>query len=96
MIPKKLYDNYLRSMVRQDNSFVFNYLAKKNILRWTLKKNIVYKNISYPNFAAFLNDFCLSNNSTKCRNILEILLDESGLSKNQHKKNHNVSIRWKT
>lgn len=96
IIPDKLYDNYIRSMARQDNSFTFSYIAEENIVRWTCNKNIIYKNVSYPNFASLLNDFCVSNNSTNCRNVLETLLDESGLSKNQHKKNRYVSIRWRT
>ncbi len=96
MIPEKLYDNYIRCIVREDNEFAFNYIAQENIVRWTYDKNIIYKNVSYPNFASLLNDFCVVNNSTKCRNLLEILLNESGLSKNQHKKNRYVSIRWRT
>jgi hypothetical protein len=96
MIPEKLYDNYIRSMVRQDNSFAFSYIAQENIIRWTCNNNIIYKNVSYPNFASLLNDFCVENNSTNCRNVLEMLLNESGLSKNQHKKNRYVSIRWRT
>lgn len=96
MIPEKLYDNYIRGIIREDNSFVFSYIARENITRWTCSKNIIYKNVSYPNFATLLNDFCVANNSTNCRNILETLLDESGLSKNQHKKNRYVSIRWRT
>lgn len=96
MIPDKLYDNYIRAMVRQDNANVFKYIAEENIVRWTCNKNIIYKNVSYSNFACLLNDFCVLNNSTNCRNILETLFDESGLSKNQHKKNRYVSIRWRT
>ena len=96
MISDKFYDNYIRSMVRQENDFVFSHIAEENIVRWTYDKNIVYKNVSYPNFASLLNDFCVANNSTNCRNILETLLNESGLSKNQHKKNRYVSIRWRT
>ena len=96
LIHDKLYDNYIRSMVRQDNYFVFKHIAEENIVRWSCNNNIIYKNVSYPNFASLLNDFCVLNNSTNCRNILETLLDESGLSKNQHKKNRYVSIRWRT
>jgi hypothetical protein len=80
-------------MVRLDNSFVFKVIAKENIMRWTCDKNILYKNVSYPNFLSFLNDYTIKNNSTRCRNLLQSIFDETGLSKNQHKKNRYVSIR---
>jgi len=96
MIAPKLYDNYIRDMVRLDNSFVFKFIAKENIMRWVCEKNIIYKNVSYPNFLSFLNDFTIRNNSTKCRNLLQSIFDEMGLSKNQHKKNRYVNIRWRT
>lgn len=96
MIAPKLYDNYIRDMVRLDNSFVFKFIAKENIMRWICNKNIVYKNVSYPDFLSFLNDFTINNNSTNCRNLLKTIFDEMGLSKNQHKKNRYVNIRWRT
>lgn len=92
MIPPKLYDNYIRDMVRKENAFILSFIAKENIQRWMIKKKVVYKNISYANYAAFLSDYCVQHNSTNCRNVLS---KETGLSKNQHKNNRKLNIRWK-
>jgi len=97
MIDPKLYDNYIRDVVRLDNSFVFYYITKENIQRWVLcNKNINYKNAYYPNFVSFIIDYCIQNNATKCRNIVNNFLNSSGLGKNQHKKIRYLNIRWRT
>jgi len=97
MINRNLYDNYIRDMIRLDNSFVFYFIVKENMKRWTICiKNLVYKNVYYPNFASFVIDYCIQNNATKCRNIVTEFLNTSGLSKNQHKKNRYLNIRWRT
>jgi hypothetical protein len=96
MIVPNLYDNYIRDMVRLDNLFVFKFIARENIMRWMWNKNIIYKNISYSNFLSFLNDFTIKNNSTNCRNLLKSIFNETCLSKNRHKKNRYLNIRWRT
>jgi len=95
IIPKNLYDNYLRHMVRNDAHFVFSLLAKENIKCWVYDKIIIYKNICYPNFYCFIKNYCIINKANNCRNALEKNFNESGLSKNQHKKNRILNIKWR-
>lgn len=96
LVSKNLYESYIRCMVRKDFAFAFKFIVKENIMRWNCCKNIIYKNISYPNFYCFIKEYCIINESTNCRNVLEQIFNESGLSKNRHKKNNILNIRWRT
>jgi hypothetical protein len=96
------YNNYVLDMVRNDNYFVFEFIIQENLNKWTqvYKKNsknnkVFYKNIFYPNYYYFLLEFCLENNSTNCKNLLKSYFNKTGLSKNQHKRNSILNIRWK-
>jgi hypothetical protein len=89
-------ENYIRTMIRQDNDFVFNQLLKENYRRWIIMKNYYYKDCIYTNYLIFLESYAIENQSTKCRKLIGELLKELGLSKNQHKKKTIKYIRWKT
>ena len=95
MIPKNLYDNYIRDIIRTDSHFVFYLIVKENIMFWVCNKITTYKNVSYPNFYCFINNYCIINQANNCRNALEKVFKESGLSKNQHKKNRILNIKWR-
>jgi hypothetical protein len=94
-VPKELYENYLRDMVRCDNDFVFNLLVKENYKKWLQIKKYRYKNTIYGNYICFMDSFCIENQSTNCRNSLKDFLNKTGLSKNQHKKNTITNIIWR-
>jgi hypothetical protein len=95
-IPNREIENYIRAMLRQDNDFVFKQLLKENQERWLNMKRYYYKNCIHLNYIIFLESYAIDNESTKCRNLIGELLEELGLSKNQHKKNTIKYIRWKT
>jgi hypothetical protein len=95
LIMKSEYENYIRDTIRRDNYFVFKYLFKENFQKWLYMKKYMYKNIIYSNYVMFLSGFCIDNQSDNCRKIILDKLDETGLSKNQHKKNTITNIRWK-
>jgi len=95
-INKREIENYIRTMVRQDNYFVFERILIENCSKWLNMSQFYYKNCIYPNYLYFLEDYCIDNESTRCRKLLNNLLEELGLSKNQHKKNVIKYIRWKT
>lgn len=96
LIDKRKIEQYIRSMVRQDNDFVFKYLLVENYKRWVNMKKYYYKEFIYCNYLNFLESFAIDNKSDKCRNLLIKLFEEEGLYKNQHKKNTIRYIRWKT
>jgi len=88
------YENYIRDTIRRDNDFVFKLITAENYKRWLDIKQYVYKNILYKNYIYFVNDFCIENDSNKCRLMLSEFLAEHGLCQNQHKKNVAKHIRW--
>lgn len=94
-INKRQYENYIRSMVRQDNSFVFSFLMHENIIIWTRIHNYLYKDHTYPNYILFLHEYCIENESTRCRELLDKYIEILGLNKNQHKKSTHNNSRWR-
>ena len=89
MIPRSLHDNYVRDMIRKDCALCLSRIVRENEVAWS--RSLVYKRVSYPDYAAFLIDYCNQHESTNCKNVL---LD-SGMSKNRYKKNRYLNIRWK-
>ena len=94
-INKNLIEDYIRTMIRQDNHFVIRQLLVENFIRWISMKNYYYKNCIYANYILFLKSYAMDNESYKCTKIIMKLCEEQGLSKNQHKKNVIKYIRWK-
>ena len=93
-IDRKQLENYIRTTVRQDNDFVFNQILLENHQKWFNIKKYLYQDSIYANYIYFLKTYCVENHSTKCAQIINILLFKLGLSKNQHKKNIIRNIRW--
>tara|TARA_B100000073_G_C23670681_1_gene548491 strand:+ start:621 stop:995 length:375 start_codon:yes stop_codon:yes gene_type:complete len=93
-IDSKHYDNYLRDIIRNDNSFVLNQLLEENYEKWLSKKKRIHKNIIYNNYTDYLIGLCLDYESTKCRELINDFYNNKGLSKNLHKKNRNNNKRW--
>lgn len=95
-INKRQYENYIRCMVRQDNSFVFAFLINENITIWMNKIfNFLYKDTTYDNYLWFLHEYCIENESTRCKNIIDKYIELLGLDKNRHKKSTLFNSRWR-
>jgi hypothetical protein len=94
-INRKELENYIRITVRQDHDFVFNQILQENYNKWFNIKKYLYRDCIYANYIYFLKTYCVENQATKCKEIINILIEELGLSKNQHKKNIIRNIRWK-
>lgn len=89
-------ENFIRFIIRSNNSFVFQQLLTENFQKWIFDiKNYKYKNFVYKSYIYFLKDFCLFNESFQCLNTLTHFLDKHNLCQNQHKKNTVRNIRWK-
>ena len=96
LIPKNNFELYIRNIVYRDFDFVFNQIIQENYLKWFEIKQYLYKNIIYKNYIYFIKDYCVENDSEKCRIMINNFLEKLGLCKNQHKKNIHKHIRWKT
>ena len=94
-INKREIENYFRSTIRRDHSFVFQQILNENYQKWFKMSNYLYRDIIYSNYIYFLMSYCIENESTNCRMIIDNLFEELGLSKNQHKKKTTKHIRWK-
>jgi len=82
-----LYDNYVRDMIRLDFSFIFHSICTENLKSWFKPKKCTYKNKTFATYSDLLENLCIETDSTKCRNVLKEVFENSGLSKNRHKKN---------
>ena len=91
----KNYENYIRDTIRRDNFFVFERIVRENYNKWTEIKKYMYKNIIFKNYAYFVINYCIENESNNCRKIMNSFFQELGLGKNQHKKNFVKYIKWK-
>lgn len=67
---KKLYDNYIRYIIRNDFDIIFELvISTHNVSSWK-KKKYVFRNVKYTNYFHFLDCFMFDNNAHKCRNTL--------------------------
>lgn len=94
-IPRMQVENYIRDIVRRDNYFVFNQILRENYIKWLQIKHYINKQVIYCNYIFFIKDYCIQHHSPKCRQIINDLLIEEGLSKNQYKNNIHKNKRWK-
>ena len=90
----KQYENYIRDVIRRDNEFVFQKIVEENISRWLNMRQYRYKNKIFSNYFYFVIDYCIENDSDKCREILDYFIKERQLCKNLHKKNVVKYVRW--
>lgn len=86
-IDKKNIEKYIRTMLVQDNDFVFNFLLVENLERWINMKKYYYQEYIYSTYLHFLDCYALENNSVKCKKIIVKY-------KNQHKKNIINKYKW--
>ena len=91
----KDYESYIRSMIRQDNEFVFKKIVEENFSKWYEIRQYKYKNMIFNNYLYFVMNFCIENDSNNCRKTILDFLKEHGLGKNLHKKNIVKYIKWK-
>jgi hypothetical protein len=89
------YENFIRDVIRRDNSFVFERIIAESYQKWFRIKNYRYKNIVFNNYAYFIINYCIENDSNNCKKITEDFFKELGLCKNLHKKNIIKYIKWK-
>ena len=93
MIPENQYESYLKNVIRFDHEFIFSFLLKTHKQNWIKKKRIKYKNLIFDNKLFFLNNYALENNSTKCRELIDLTC-KSILGKKWHKNSKLVKNIW--
>jgi len=94
MIPEDRFEDYIRDMVRQDNSFVLDHIVRENIERWIKLKRWRYKNMIFTDYLHFIYSFAIENESHKSRKLIDRIATEL-FGKKWHKKNGIRYIRTK-
>lgn len=90
-----LYENYVRDVIRRDNDYVFDKIIGENFDRWINDRQYRYKNMIFNNYIYFIMNFCIENDSDRCREVLLFHLIKRDLCRNLHKKNVVKYIKWK-
>lgn len=70
LLKKNIFETYVRYIVRRDNDFIFKYILHENYNKWVLIKKYIDEYVVYPDYICFLINYCIINNSNKCRIIL--------------------------
>jgi hypothetical protein len=81
------YDNYIKKMVRKDCNFIFETIINENYNIWKNIKQYQYKNNTYKNYIYFIIDYCIENESTKCKELITKIFSKENVNINQPKKN---------
>jgi hypothetical protein len=95
IVKKNNYEKYIRNIIRRDYDFAFQHILNDNIEHFLNIKHYPYKDIIYKNYLYFLSDYCIQNEATNCRKVLNEFLKQHRLCQNRHKKNTYIHIRWK-
>lgn len=80
-------EQYIRTMIRQDNDFILQQLLVENTNKWLKMTKYLHRDEVFVNYLYFIKSYAHDNESYKCEKIIISKLEELGLSKNQHKKN---------
>lgn len=67
---KAKYNTYIRFIIRNDYSYIFNNLLKHKYNEFHIKNKISYKKITYKYLYIFVKYYIQINNSNRCDNIL--------------------------
>jgi len=65
------FESYVRDIIRRDNDMAFSEIIKENIQLWNKVRSYEYKHHTYDNYLYFLLDYCIENDSNKCRIIIK-------------------------
>ena len=93
-IPHDNIELYYRSLVRQDNNFVFRLILFENYWRWINIRQYYYKGSIFLNYLYFIRAYCIENEAIKCIEVINNFFKQVGLEKNLHKKKVIQYIKW--
>jgi len=94
---EKGLDTYMRYIIRNDLNFLFETSLYENFEKWLKLTKFMYKSSIYCNYIFFLLEFCIENDSQKCRNVLSNVFVQKGFNKDKNKyRNKTTTILWRT
>ena len=87
-------ERFVRFLIVKDYAFVLRNVLIEKFDNWFNIKNYHYRYAVYPNMMHFLYNFCIQNDSQKCKQHIVDIFENRGISKNLHKKNRIRNIGW--
>jgi hypothetical protein len=94
---EKGLDTYMRYIIRNDLNFLFETSLYENFDKWLKLTKFMYKSSIYCNYVFFLLEFCIENDSQKCRSVLSNVFVQKGFNKDRNKyRNKTTTIPWRT
>ena len=86
---------FLRTIIRNDYAFIFNYRLKLHYKQWRKIHPWIYKNMKFHNYIEYLRYLCCVYKSERCKNKLNALENELKPNvKKKYKKMKIRNIRW--
>ena len=67
-------DAYVRFMIRNDMYYVFGLYVQNNSSIYGRRSIYEYGNAKYRSFIKFMNDYCIQNQSQRCREIIHPII----------------------
>ena len=88
------YDSYTRDIIRNDCAYVFYYMIQRSFNDWQHLYNYKYNQVIYTNYIHFLLFYSHKNNSSKCKNIINVQLNLSRFKNELYKVNRIKYNKW--
>ena len=88
------YDSYTRDIIRNDYAYVFYYMIQRYFDGWLHLCNYRYDGVMYTNYIHFLLFYSDQNNSSKCKNLINLQFNLSRLKKKLYKNNRIKYNKW--
>ena len=63
---KFTFDTYVRRLIKNNSSYIFEFVLKDNIKKWKKLKKCRYKNFNYKSKLLFYSFYCIECKSNKC------------------------------
>ena len=70
-------DAYARFLMRNDMHFVFGLYIRSNPLIYGQRSIYEYGKVRYRGFVKFMDEYCIQNQSQRCREIIRPLVSDS-------------------
>ena len=92
----KIFESYMRDIIRLDYSFVFNEIIKENLNFWMVyNKSIRYQHLIFPNYYEYINYLINKNNSGKIKNLILYYTKANNCNKIYHERIINIkNNKW--
>lgn len=93
-IPDKLFESYIRYLVRKNHSFTLEHVIRENIDKWVQMKKYRYKNTLEPDYLNFIYHFAIQHEAQKSMEVINTIACDI-IGTKWHKRNGVRSIRTK-